>query len=109
MLVLPAENNKGEYDFMVQSSLLPIPFNYLLIYVVISVIALIISYIRTRQLYKLSLMAGVIVLFALYWVENKTIFYIFGGVEFILLIITIVGMKKASMAQKHKSNSEKAE
>ena len=93
---------------MVQSSLLPIPFNYLVIYVVFSVIALTISFIRTRHLYKLSLTAGVLVLFALYWINDKTIFYIFGGIEFILLIITIFGMKKASKLQKNKSNNERA-
>lgn len=82
------------------TSLFPLPFNYLLIFSVLSIFVLVISFAKKKYFYKLTLLAGILLLFVLYYAKSKIVFYGTGIAEFILLGFTIFGMVSASKKNK---------
>ena len=80
---------------MAHGILFPLPLNYHLIYVAVSVIVLIISYIHSRHLYKLFLMSGIVGTLLVYADDSRTFFVLLGSLEFTVLIITIIMMRRS--------------
>ncbi len=74
----------------------PLPFEIHLGFVIISVILLILCYLRRRHAYELYMLIGVASTMLVYLSEAKPFFYILGLEEFILLGMTVYDMVKVS-------------
>lgn len=90
---------KGMMIKMQKGILFPIPLSYHIAFVALSFIFLTISFIIKRHSYKLFLLAGVMGTLLVYADDSSTFFFLLGGFEFIILIITIITMRKAQKNQ----------
>ncbi|MGN1089806.1 MAG: hypothetical protein ACI4Q6_05340 [Huintestinicola sp.] len=91
---------------MEHSIIFPLPFSIHVGFVIVSVILLILCYIRRKYLYELYMLIGVVsTMFVYVAIESKVTFYILGLEEIILLILTIIEMAKVS---KKNEEAEKA-
>mgnify|MGYP007112964509 FL=1 len=80
---------------MQRGILFPIPLNLHIIFVAFSLIFLTISFIRERYIYKPFLLAGIMGTLLVYIDDSTTFFFLLGGLEFTILIITIITMRQA--------------
>lgn len=87
----------------------PLPFNIHVGFVIVSVILLILCYMRRKYAYELYLLIGVASTMLIYIADSKPIFYILGVEELILLCLVIADMAKVSkeIAAKEKAAEEK--
>lgn len=86
----------------------PLPFNIHVGFVIVSVILLILCYMRRKYAYELYLLIGVASTMLIYIADSKPIFYILGVEELILLCLVIADMAKVSkeIAAKEKAAEE---
>jgi hypothetical protein len=80
---------------MQRGILFPLPLNIHIIFAAISLVFLTISFIRERYSYKLFLLAGVMGTLLVYADDSTPFFFFLGGLEFTILIITIITMRQA--------------
>lgn len=91
---------------MEHSIIFPLPFSIHVGFVIVSVILLILCYMRRKYLYELYMLIGVVsTMFVYVAIDSKITFYILGLEEIILLILTIIEMAKVS---KKNEEDEKA-
>lgn len=77
----------------------PLPLNIHIGFVAVSVILLILCYMKRKHSYELYMMIGVASTLLIYVSEAKPFFYILGLEEFILLALTVLDMRKVSKAE----------
>ena len=96
---------------MEHSIIFPLPLSVHIGFVIISVILLILCYIKRKYTYELYMLVGIVSTLFIYICKEEPYFYILGLEEIILLILTIVDMAKVSKAlaeaEKAKEAAEK--
>ncbi len=74
----------------------PLPFNIHVAFVILSVILLILCYMKRKHAYELYMLVGVASTMLIYISESKPFFYILGLEEIILFALTVADMVKVS-------------
>ena len=83
---------------MEHSIIFPLPLSIHIGFVILSVILLILCYMKRKYTYELYMLVGIVSTLFIYICKEKSYFYILGLEEIILLILTIVDMAKVSKA-----------
>lgn len=104
---------KGHIFFIMEHSIIfPLPLSIHIGFVILSVILLILCYMKRKYTYELYMLVGIVSTLFIYICKEVPYFYILGLEEMILLILTIVDMAKVSKAlaeaEKAKEAAEKA-
>lgn len=76
----------------------PLPLNIHIGFVILSVILLILCYMKRKHAYELYMLIGVASTMLIYVSESKPFFYILGLEEIILFCLTVADMAKVSKA-----------
>ncbi|MCC8042326.1 MAG: hypothetical protein LIO69_02195 [Oscillospiraceae bacterium] len=84
---------------MTENIRFPLPLSAHIIFVVVSVALLILCYIYRRHNYHILLIIGIASTLLVYATDTKPTFYILGLEEFILLILAVIDMVRASRAE----------
>lgn len=91
---------------MEHSIIFPLPIGFHIGFVILSVILLILCYMKRKYTYELYMLVGIISTMFVYVCKEKPYFYILGLEEIILLVLAIVDMAKVSRAN---ASAQKAE
>lgn len=83
---------------MEHSIIFPLPLSIHIGFVIVSVILLILCYIKRKYTYELYMLVGIVSTLFIYICKDVPYFYILGLEEIILLVLTIVDMAKVSKA-----------
>ena len=83
---------------MEHSIIFPLPLSIHIGFVIVSVILLILCYIKKKYTYELYMLVGIVSTLFIYICKDVPYFYILGLEEIILLVLTIVDMAKVSKA-----------
>lgn len=76
----------------------PLPLNFHIGFVILSVILLILCYMKKKHAYELYMLIGVASTMLIYVSESKPFFYILGLEEIILFCLTVADMARVSKA-----------
>ena len=88
----------------------PFPFSAHLIFVIVSVVLLSIQYKRKHYPYLICMIAGIIsTLLSYVCSDNKVLFYILGGIQFVLIVAMIILMIKKDKKKPEDKNGEENE